>query len=120
MRTLLAFLLLVTGAWAADLSNIHEYWVPYNTPKTFEWQAVPGAEKYELYLERLEDGRKFIVGTTTVLPKFTVNFKTHGHDILFVRFYKSGVWSQWYTSLDPAVGTVNGQPQAWVIYVLQP
>jgi hypothetical protein len=119
IRIFIAFAALTASAAAADF-NAYVYWVPYNTLKTVEWQAVTGASGYEIYIWQMEGAKRFLSGMKVTESKLTVNWKTHGHYIVYVRCFKNGVYGEWANSLDPAVGTVDGKQQAWVLYVLQP
>ena len=119
MHKVAFILLMATSAAAADF-NAYVYWVPYNTLKTVEWQAVPGASGYEVYVWQMEGAKRFLGGMMVTEPRLSVKWKTHGHYIVYVRYIKNGVYGEWANSLDPAVGTVDGKPQPWVLYVLQP
>lgn len=104
--------------------DVYEYWLPYNTSHAFEWSAVDGAAGYEIYIFRLEDSKKFLSGKIVFTNKCSIVWKSHGHFIVYVRHFKLvnqiRVFGEWGSSLDPAVGIVDGKPRAWVIYVMQP
>jgi hypothetical protein len=94
------------------------YWIK----KTVAWAPTAGAQGYEIYVWRLEDGVRLLVGRMTTEPKLEITWRTRGHYIFYIRSYVtkadgSKEFGVWCNSLDPAVGIVNGQPKAWVVYV---
>jgi hypothetical protein len=124
MSLALTLLLSVVAAFGMDDYNAYTYAVAYNTKKTIAWATTAvQATGYEYYFSRLEDQKKLAVGTVAQ-STVTVTFKTHGHWVINVRSFTTtnGVkrYGAWGNSLDPSVGVVQGNPQAWVIYVLQP
>jgi len=129
MKTILAvfaLLLMVGTGWAMSDFDAYVYAVPYNTLKTVSWAPPPAPyeshDGYEYSVFRMETARMVLTGNTTN-SSVTIRFKTHGMYVLYVRSFKliNGVkrYGEWGNSLDPTVGIVNGQPRAWVVYVLQ-
>lgn len=114
------FLLIAPICRAADI-DAYQHWVPSNTMKTVEWVATEGADGYEIYLVRVEDGKRALSGKLMLTNFHSIKFITPGHWVYYVRSYKTvnGVkqFGEWGNSLDPEVGIVNGHPRSWVVYV---
>ena len=118
---LVAIMLLVTAlAQAADF-DAYVYWVTPGTKKTVGWTAPEGAEGYEIYVWQLEGSKRFLSGRILTTNSIEITWKTSGHYIIYCRAFSgtgdARTWSEWVNTLDPAVGEVNGQPRAWVLYV---
>jgi hypothetical protein len=124
MLLVLISLLAVVPVFGMDDYNAYTYAVSYNTKKTIAWASTAVQPTgYEYYFSRLEDGKTLAV-STVAKATITVTFKTHGHWVINVRSFTTvnsvKKYGAWGNSLDPSVGVVRGNPQAWVIYVLQP
>lgn len=120
--SLFVFLGTISSA-AADFSGF-VYMIPWNTTKTMEWSPPdvgPAPDGYDFYIQRLEDGKTLATGKTT-LPSVPVNFRSHGHDLFWIRAFRmvDGIKQvgEWTNSLQ--IGTVGGLPQPWVVFVMQP
>ena len=118
-RILIAFLIFTSIATAADF-DAYVYWTDPGTRKAIEGVPVDGAEGYELQVRRMESNKTVYSGTTAG-PKLTINWRTTGHYVAYVRSFRTGAagkeYSEWKNTLDPTVGIVNGQPKAWVVLV---
>jgi hypothetical protein len=126
IAVVIALFFLASAAIAMEDYDAYTYVVPYNQSKTVAWSPPDAAtvpNGYEWYFLRMDSGVKVSSGTVTA-PSLTVShFRTHGVLVIYVRpfWIVNGVkqFGEWGNSLDSSVGVVNGQPHAWVIYVLQ-
>lgn len=129
MKTRIAVLAIVALLAAAIVEaadfDAYVYWVTPGTRKTIAWNPpANGADGYDLQIWRMESSR--IVYQTTVLgsSQFAILWKTPGHYVAYIRAFKGPVasreYGEWKNTLDPTVGSVNGQPRAWVLLVPTP
>jgi hypothetical protein len=69
----------------------------------------------------MEGGLRFLNGRITTAKSITINWKTRGHYIAYVRAYKDieGIrqWSEWTRSIDAASSMVGGVAHPWIVYV---
>lgn len=101
------------------------HWVRAYTQRIVEWAAVDGVDGYEIYLERVEDGRTALRGKLLGTNTHTIKFVTPGHWVYYVRWFKMSSspggttkeYGEWGKCTDSTVGVVNGHPRAWVVYV---
>lgn len=100
------------------------FWVESGTKRTVEWAPSANAEGYEIYVLRMEDGRKFLSGWMVTAPKIEITWRTRGHYTVFARPWRTvdgaKLFGGWCNSLDPACGLVGGSPRAWALFVNAP
>jgi hypothetical protein len=107
--------LIFTVSYATDIDG-YFYWVTPGTRRTIAWDAISGADKYEVSIRRLESGRTLYQGFVTT-PQITVKFNSTGHNVVYIRAISGNTVGEWQNTLDPVVSSVNGKPKAWVIVV---
>lgn len=107
--------------WAAPTAHADGVYID----RTISWDAVEGAEGYEVYLRRIEDGRLFLSGKIVLTNLHIIRFKTSGMYVYYTRSFKTidGVkqYSEFVNSLDATSSIVivdsEIKQRAWVVYV---
>lgn len=113
----------VSVSYAADFCA-YCYWVPSGTKRTIAWAAEPEAVGYEIQIRKMESG-KTVYQNRVVNTYLEINWKTSGHYVVYVRWYKLigvvNTFSEWKNSLEPDSSLVLAggvlKQMAWVIIV---
>ena len=122
MKILLALLLFAATCYA-DFDGYH-YWIEPRTKTTVSWNAVEGADGYQIEVVKMETNSS-VLSYHVTLPTYKITFSTNGHYFIRERSFTwlNGIrsYGEWQTStaIDDGLVLVDQTlvPKPWIVIV---